>query len=187
MKPELVQLSLPERKGANKHYAHVNRMKFTDERKRQLSDLLGSSQAGEIGIRNHDNFSNRSLHHDNGASDSGIFGSDNERFLNNFEFESNNHIPSSNRTIAADVHLSQESNDFVMNEGFGPFPELAHRTACKELLLNPSRSNGIVRPKFSYVIDSKENQVIAESGESTTLLLQQNKDDNSDGQESDSN
>lgn len=186
MKPEVVQQSVPEGEGISQHYDRVNRTKFTDERKRQLSYLLGSSQSGaDLVTQGQERHSDKSISvcvpSDNGAADSGIFGSESERFLNGFD--SNNQMPLFNQTTTVDVHSSGMQNGFIVSEDFGPFPELIQRNACKEIILQKSRSNRIVRTKFT---DPKANQVISESGESTTMLLPVRKhEDNSDEHESD--
>ncbi|CAC5367520.1 unnamed protein product [Mytilus coruscus] len=188
MKPELPEQFIPERQGANKHYDQVNRMKFTDERKRQLSNLLGSSQTGvDLVAYNQDRRSNRSLPQDNGAADSGIFGSETEKFLNSdLEQISNRSSHSKIAITVVDVHSPVVQNGSIITESMEPFPELIQRRACKDLFIQSSTpSNGIVRP--SYYIDPKANQVISESGESTTLLIQEKTpDDNSEEHESDS-
>lgn len=190
MKPELPEQFIPERHGANKHYDQVNRMKFTHERKRQLSDLLGSSQTGvNLVAYNQDRRSNRSLPQDNGAADSGIFGSETERFLNSdLEQISQRSSFSKIAITVADVHSPVLQNGSIMTESLEPFPELIQRRACKDIFIQSSTpSNGIVRPKYSYYIDPKANKVISESGESTTLLIQEKKpDDKSEENESDS-
>ncbi|XP_071145191.1 uncharacterized protein [Mytilus edulis] len=190
MKPELPEQFIPERHESNMHYDQVNRMKFTHERKRQLSDLLGSSQTGvNLVAYNQDRRSNRSLPQDNGAADSGIFGSETERFLNSdLEQFSQRSSFSKIAITVADVHSPILQNGSFMTESLEPFPELIQRRACKDVFIQSSTpSNGIVRPKYSYYIDPKANKVISESGESTTLLIQEKKpDDKSEENESDS-
>jgi hypothetical protein len=48
---------------------------------------------------------------DNGAADSGIFGSESERFLNGFD--SSNQMPLFNQTTTVDVHSPDMQNGFI--------------------------------------------------------------------------
>lgn len=187
MKPETVQQSLPGRDVIAKHYDQINRMKFTDERKRQLSFLLGSSQSGaDLTPQNNEVRSNRSYSScappDNGAADSGIFGSESERFLNGFDLS--NSEPSFKQTTTVCVHSSCVQDGVIVPEGFEPFPELIQRNACKNIVLHTSKSNGIVRPKY----ESKDNEIKCDSNESTRMLIpgKKNEDNSSDEHETES-
>lgn len=83
IKPERVEDDLgKETESVNKYYDRINRIKFTNERKRHLSTLLGSSASrncmnnfiGNYGYRQQD------VDSDNNGTDSGIFvGSDHDK------------------------------------------------------------------------------------------------------------
>ena len=108
----------------HKHYEEVNRSKYTLEKRRQLSSLLGSSASGDMinsAINHRHNYLNEDFHgNDNrretNCTDSGV-GSENDRFLENYSSDSSLNIAVDEGASGTmhDLHVAEHQPNNYLN------------------------------------------------------------------------
>ncbi|OWF46372.1 uncharacterized protein LOC110455783 isoform X2 [Mizuhopecten yessoensis] len=135
IKPEKIQIekSSKEQDSVNKYYDEVDRLKFTKERKRQLSSLLGSSSVATNLSVVSAAYLRRDRHGDPNGADSGIFvGSENDKYLANLSADSSPPLSVSNNKTSFLAHANVHSSSSRQNEDENMFDMPTYADALDE-------------------------------------------------------
>ncbi|XP_033739232.1 uncharacterized protein LOC117326583 [Pecten maximus] len=124
IKPEKIEVerTSKEQQSVNKYYDEVDRLKFTKERKRQLSSLLGSSSVATNLSVVSAAYLRRDRHGDLNGADSGIYvGSENDKYLTNLSLDSTPSASMSNNKTSFLAQANVHSNISRQYEGSAMF------------------------------------------------------------------